>query len=145
MTTAAEAPVLIAYDASPSARRVIAEAAALFPTRRAVVITVWEPGLAYASATANPALGDGMTAGAIDYGAGREIEAAAREHAQQVAAEGAELATSAGLRAEAEAIADATASGETIAARAGELGAAVLVVGSRGLSGLRARLEGSTS
>jgi nucleotide-binding universal stress UspA family protein len=140
-----EAPILIAYDGSETARHAIGEAAALFPARPAIVITVWEPGLAYASAPTTPALGDGMTIGSIDFEAGREIEAASQDHAQQVARAGAELARVKGLQAEPEAVADATAAGEAIAGRAGELGAAAIVVGSRGLSGLRARLEGSTS
>lgn len=141
-----EAPILIAYDGSETARHAIAEAASLFPSRPAIVITVWEPGLAYASAAPTPTFGDGATIGPpIDFEAGREIEAASQEHAQRVAQAGADLARAAGLQAEPEAIADATATGEAIAGRAAELGAAAVVVGSRGLSGLRARLEGSTS
>ena len=41
------APVLIGYDGSGAARRAIRETATLFGSRRALVVTVWEPGLAY--------------------------------------------------------------------------------------------------
>ena len=54
MTSAA--PILIGYDGSDTARRAVREAAELFGSRLALVVTVWEPGLAYeASAmTADP-------------------------------------------------------------------------------------------
>jgi nucleotide-binding universal stress UspA family protein len=138
------APILIAYDGSDAARHAIGEACALFPSRAAIVITVWEPGLAYANAPSLP-LGDASAAGTIDFEAGREIERSSRSHAEEVAWAGAELARAAGLAAEPEALADATATGEAIVERAKQVGAAAIVVGSRGLSGLRARLEGSTS
>jgi|SRR5215207_9242044 len=141
---AAEAPVLIAYDGSDTARLAIDRAAALFPARAAVVLTIWEPGLAYASTGPGAAVGEEI-GGGIDFAAGRELERAAAEHADRVAAEGAGLARAAGLQAEPQALADTTATGEAIAARAAEVGAAAIVVGSRGLGGLRARLEGSTS
>jgi nucleotide-binding universal stress UspA family protein len=140
-----EAPLLIAYDGSDGAREAIARGAALFPSRAAVVMTVWEPGLAYASAATGPLGDDASALGGIDFGAGREIDRAAQEHALGVAREGAGLAQAAGLSAEARAVPDATATGEAIAGLAAEIGAAAIVVGSRGLSGLRARLEGSTS
>ena len=45
--TAADEPVLIAYDGSDTARRAVREAAKLFGSRQVLVVTVWEPGLAY--------------------------------------------------------------------------------------------------
>ena len=45
--TAADAPVLIAYDGSDTARRAVREAGKLFGSRQALVVTVWEPALAY--------------------------------------------------------------------------------------------------
>ena len=47
----AAAPVLIGYDGSGAARRAVHEAAELFGSRRALVLTVWEQGMAYGVAT----------------------------------------------------------------------------------------------
>ncbi|HET6755193.1 MAG TPA: universal stress protein, partial [Jiangellaceae bacterium] len=66
-------------------------------------------------------------------------------HADRVAEEGAELAKSLGLRAEALSVADESNVADAIVELARKRGVAAVVVGSRGLSGLRARLEGSTS
>ena len=39
-------PIVIAYDGSDAARAAVKEAAVLFGSRHAIVLTVWEPGLA---------------------------------------------------------------------------------------------------
>jgi nucleotide-binding universal stress UspA family protein len=66
-------------------------------------------------------------------------------HAQRVSKEGAERARSAGLDAEAVAVPDEVHVTDAIIGVARTRGVAAIMVGSRGLSGLRARLEGSTS
>ena len=68
-----------------------------------------------------------------------------REHASNVAGEGAELARSAGLAAEPQAVPDEVDVADTLIGIARERGAAVVVVGSHGISGLRSRLLGSVS
>jgi nucleotide-binding universal stress UspA family protein len=138
-------PILIAYDGSDPARHALNEAAALFGSRPVVVITVWEPGLAYANAASMPVIGGGMALNPVDAETGREVDQEIQGHAERVAQDGAKLAKSAGLRAEAAAVPDTTGVAEAIADRAKELDAAAIVIGSRGLSGLRARMEGSTS
>jgi nucleotide-binding universal stress UspA family protein len=141
----AAVPILIAYDGSDTARRAVREAAELFGSRRALVVTVWEPGLAYeASAmTADPT---GLRPVPVKSGAAQEVDDASQAHADRVAEDGAALAKSLGLQAEALAVAD---EGINVAGALVELArkrdVAAIVVGSRGLSGLRARLEGSTS
>lgn len=145
MTSASRAPILIAYDSSVSARKAISEAAALFSPGPVIVVTVWEPGLAYASAATTPGIGVKESPGSFDFEAGRQIEKASEDHAERIAHEGAEIARAAGMEAQSEAIPDATATGEAIAGRARELNAAAIVAGSSGLSGIRARLEGSTA
>jgi nucleotide-binding universal stress UspA family protein len=141
----ADAPVLIAYDGSDTARRAVHDAAELFGSRQALVVTVWEPGLAFVGVGAIP--GDPMSLGSapVDPSAARELDDASRAHADRVAEEGAELAKSLGLRAEALSVADERKVSDTIVELARKRGVAAVVVGSRGLSGLRARLEGSTS
>lgn len=138
-------PILIAYDGSDPARHAIEEAAALFGHRPVAVVTVWEPGLAYASAATMPMPGGEMPLIPIDAEAEREIDQEFQNHAERVARDGAKLAREAGLQAEAAAVPDAASVGEAIADKAKELDAAAIVVGSRGLSGLRARMEGSAS
>ena len=139
----ADTPVLIAYDGSDAARRAVHDAAELFGSRQALVMTVWEPGLAYgvSAMTTDPT----SFAPPVDPEAAQEIDDASQARADRVAGEGAELAKSLGLRAEALSVADETNVSDAIVELARKRGVAVVVVGSRGLSGLRARLEGSTS
>ena len=96
------APVLIAYDGSEVSRAAVRHAAELFAGRPAVVATVWEPGLATVSA--------GLSMGSPDIGMGtlppdpatvEAVDRGQREYASTVAADGAELARSLGLEAEA--------------------------------------------
>lgn len=140
----AAAPILIGYDGSDTARRAVHEAAELFGSRRALVVTVWEPGLAYETSamTADPT-GQGPLP--VDSGAAQEVDDASQAHANRVAEDGAALAKSLGLQAEALAVADEGNVAGAIVELARKRGVAAIVVGSRGLSGLRARLEGSTS
>jgi nucleotide-binding universal stress UspA family protein len=93
-----------------------------------------------------------MTADSMGLGPEPVISAAAQEeddasqgHADRVAEDGAALAKSLGLQAEALAVADEGNVADAIVELARTRDVAAIVVGSRGLSGLRARLEGSTS
>jgi nucleotide-binding universal stress UspA family protein len=138
------APILIGYDGSDTARRAVREAAELFSSRRALVVTVWEPGLAYEASTltADPT---GLGPEPVDPSAAQEVDDASRAHADRVAEDGVALAKSLGLQAEALAVSDEGNVADAIVELAKDRGVAAIVVGSRGLSGLRARLEGSTS
>src|SRR3954454_13498556 len=134
--------ILIAYDGSPAARDALERAAAVSPGRPAVIVTVWEPGLA--GVVPDPG-GIGGPAAPVDLTVVKEVDDAVANHASSVATEGAARANAAGLRAEAVSTQDASNVAETLADIAEEHDAAVVVVGSRGLSGLKARLLGSTS
>jgi nucleotide-binding universal stress UspA family protein len=136
------APILVAYDGSPEAQAALARAAELFPGRGAVVATVWEPGLA--SAVPDPG-GIGGPAAPVDLDAVAEVDDLLAKRAAGIAAEGVERARQAGLQAEPVSTEDESNVAETIARIADEHEVAVVVVGSRGLSGLKARLLGSTS
>ena len=138
-----EAPVLIAYDGSEVSRSAVRHAAELFAGRPTVVATVWEPGLA-----AMPmGLPDTMGVGALppDPDTVEAVDRSQHEHASTVAAEGAEFARSVGLAAEPQAVPDVVDVADTLIDIARERGAAVVVVGSHGISGLRSRLLGSVS
>ena len=138
-----DAPLLIAYDGSHVARAAVRHAAELFPGRRAILVTVWEAGLALTpmmgpdSLGTVPVLPDAETVGAVDD--------AQHDHATRVSAEGAELARSLGLAAEAHAVADDVDVADTVLDLAREWGAAAIVIGSHGRSGLRSHLVGGVS
>jgi nucleotide-binding universal stress UspA family protein len=141
--TAADEPVLIAYDGSDTARRAVREAAKLFGSRQVLVVTVWEPGLAYE--TAMPMAGLEMEPVPVDVEGAREVEDELHQRARRTAHDGAELAQSLGLQAKGLAVADEVHVADAIVGLARKRGVAAIVIGSRGLRGLRARLEGSTS
>ena len=141
--TVADQPVLIAYDGSDTARRAVREAAKLLGPRHVLVVTVWEPALAYE--TELPAAGLDMPAVPVDIEGAHELEEELHQRARRIAQEGAQLAQSVGLRAKGLAVADEVHVADTIVGLARKREASAIVVGSRGLKGLRARLEGSTS
>jgi nucleotide-binding universal stress UspA family protein len=140
----APAPVLIAYDGSDAARAAVQEAGKLFAPRRAVVLTVWEPGLSEYMLVPD-ATGMGTTMMPYDPSVVREVDRAGEDHARDIAHDGQALAEAAGLQAEAVVTRDVTDPAAAIVASAEEHGAAAIVVGSRGLRGLRSKLLGSTS
>jgi len=124
-------PLLICYDGSDGARRAVDAAAKLLEERTAVILAVAAP------TTAVQALD---TLGTVPQ-APEEVNL---ETAVQRAEEGADYARRAGLTAEARGeIAAPTWKG--IVHVADELDAAVIVIGSRGLKGVRKLVEGSLS
>jgi nucleotide-binding universal stress UspA family protein len=137
-----DGPTLIAFDGSAAARQAVAAAAALLKPRTTLVVTVWEAALAQAAAAPPP---DVAMTPAVDPSTLLKFDEALRGHAERVANDGAELARSLGLDAEPLAMGEERDIARTIAEVAREHNAATIVVGSRGLSGLRARFEGSTS
>jgi nucleotide-binding universal stress UspA family protein len=133
----ADGPLLLCYDGSADAAKAIKCAGALFADREAVVLTVWQ---------ATAGLGNfswaGETAGMVDFFA---LDRAAAEDGERVAGEGARIAQDAGLEAEPVAVEAAGPVWETIVEIAGRCDAAVIVMGSRGLTGVRSMLLGSVS
>jgi nucleotide-binding universal stress UspA family protein len=126
-----DAPILICYDDSPGARRAVAEAAVLFGDRHAVVLDVAPPltrAESYVSMSPMPPDFDEVNA------------ESGLEHARP----GAELARQAGLKAEARTEVMAP-TWQGVVYVADEIGAAVIVIGSRGLSGISELLKGSLS
>jgi len=137
------APVLIAYDGSEVSRAAVRHAAELFAGRPALLATVWEPGLAAIPTGVPDTFGVGSPP--PDLATVEAVDRLQSERASTVAAHGAELARSLGLAAEPEAVPDEVDVADTLIAIARERGAAVVVVGSHGISGLRSRLLGSVS
>jgi nucleotide-binding universal stress UspA family protein len=132
-----DGPLLIGYDGSEHAKHAIRSAARLLTVRDALVVTVWQPT---------------SDVGAFAwYGAGpnvvnfAELDRAGAEAGGRVAEEGAQIAREVGLRAESVAIEATPPVWKTIVETADLHDAAAIVIGSRGLTGLRSMLLGSVS
>jgi nucleotide-binding universal stress UspA family protein len=136
-TSTAEGPLLLCYDGSDDARHAIDYAGELFAGKRALVVTVWRPAVGLGG------LGvAGETAGMVDF---FELDQVAAKHAGRVAEEGVRIAQSAGLQAESLAIKAEGSVWKAILETADQHDAASIVMGSRGLTGLRSMLLGSVS
>jgi nucleotide-binding universal stress UspA family protein len=137
------APILIGYDGSDTARRAVREAAEFFGSRPALVVTVWEPGLAYqASAmTADPT---GLGPEPVNPAAAQEVDDASKAHADRGRGWGCagEVPRTSGRGTR---LADEGSVADAPVELARKRDVAAIVVSSRGLTGIRARLEGSTS
>lgn len=131
--------MLIAYDGSADAKAAIEQAAKLCrPDEPVVVLTVWQR---FADTLARTGAGLG-TAGIIDS---EEIDREALAAAEERAAEGAALARQAGLEARPHAEVLRRSVAETIVQQADALDTSTIVIGSRGLTGLKSFLLGSVS
>jgi nucleotide-binding universal stress UspA family protein len=126
-----DAPILICYDDSDGARHAIGAAAGLFADRRAVVLDV-APFLTVAESYAS------LGAVTPDFEELNQADALSRAQA------GAALARTAGLAAEARTDLGAP-TWQGVVDVADDIGAAVIVIGSRGLTGVREAVEGSVS
>jgi nucleotide-binding universal stress UspA family protein len=137
-------PILIAYDGSEASRAAVRAAGELFGGAGALVLTVWEPALAQVMLMGD-ATGIGATMLPYDPTMAWDAERASEARAQDVAQEGARLAEQCGLRSQALTAEETVAPQDAIVAAAQEQGVRAIVIGSRGLRGLRSKLLGSTS
>ncbi|HZB05115.1 MAG TPA: universal stress protein [Thermoleophilaceae bacterium] len=130
-------PVIVCYDGSESAKHAIRSAAGLLGDRSALVLTVWQP------------TADLGTFGWYGEGANlagfAELDRAGAEAGGAVAEEGARMAQLAGFDAVPIAIEATGPAWKTIVDTADAHEAAAVVIGSRGLTGLRSMLLGSVS
>ena len=105
--------------------------------RHALVVTVWQP-----VAAMGVFAWSGMTASTINFA---ELDRAAAEDGRRIADEGVRIAQEAGLEAEPVAVEATGPVWKTILDIADRRGAAMIVMGSRGLTGVRSMLLGSVS
>jgi nucleotide-binding universal stress UspA family protein len=138
-------PAVLAYDGSEPAIAALREAVALLGARPLLIATVWEPGLAAMPATSPDASMLGVASTPIDPETMLAVDRAQSEHAAHVADAGVRLARELGATAEPVVLDDEGDVASTLATLADGRDAAVIVVGSRGHSGLRARVLGSTT
>jgi nucleotide-binding universal stress UspA family protein len=135
--TSADGPLLLCYDGSAGATHAIERAAALLAGRDALVLTVWQP-----TAQLGSFAWAGATESMVDFFA---VDRAAADVGGRVADEGMRIARAAGLNADRIAVQSAGPVWQTIVTVAEDHQASMIVVGSRGLSGLRSMLLGSVS
>ncbi|HYI98200.1 MAG TPA: universal stress protein [Thermoleophilaceae bacterium] len=135
----ASKPVLIAYDGSEGAKAAVEAAGRLFPDRPAVVVSVWHPAadIPAASLIAIPA---GVATSAYEA-LDKESESQATEKAD----EGATAAKDLGLDATPSTLRSNGQVWATIVRAADQEDAEAIVVGSRGLSGVKSALLGSVA
>jgi nucleotide-binding universal stress UspA family protein len=133
-------PLVIGYDGSPFSETALQAAAELLAPCPALVVTVWEAGLAvdlFNVPSPIPAPIDIRTILAVDE--------KVYEHARQLAEHGAQLARKEGLEAEPLAVADEVTVAATLVRLARERNARAVAVGTRGHHGVTEVLLGTTS
>ncbi|MDF2560117.1 MAG: universal stress protein [Microbacterium sp.] len=127
--------LLIAYDGSPNAQSAMHTVAGLFPGATAVLFYARQPLEGFAAhLEGHPALESlqGLDAAALDV-------------SEKIATDGAQLARDLGLQAEPLISSTMATASEAIVDAAEELDVDLIVLGSRGLRGIKATLLGSTS
>ena len=135
-TLTADGPLLLCFDGSERAARAIKRAGALFAGRDALVVTVWQP------TSLGSIAWSGVTASMVEFFG---VDRAGAEAGRRVADEGVRIAMEAGLQATPLAVEADGPVWSTILEIADRHDAATIVMGSRGLTGLRSTLLGSVS
>jgi nucleotide-binding universal stress UspA family protein len=135
--SAASPTLLLCYDGSDRATHAVAVAGRLFPGATAKVVHVWEPveHIVARYAALAPYLGEQIS----------EADADAAHESSLVAEEGAKHADAAGLTASAHNVTLATTVWEAVIEASRELGADVIVTGTRSLHGVKEMLAGTLS
>lgn len=134
--------ILLSYDGSADAQAAIDHAARLMPGAEVTVLTVWEPLLD--SLLRSGSMGGGI---AMAGYAGDSVEVDKENHdaALARATEGADRATELGLKATPRCATRDGGLAHSILGAAAEADADAIVMGTRGLSGVRSFLMGSVS
>lgn len=132
--------ILICYDGSQDAQAAIARAGELIKGEQATVLCVWEP---FMDMLARSSFGISMFApGAADVEA---IDAGNEREALRRAEEGVEHATAAGFEAQPRTKVRDSSMATAILGEAEAVGARAIVMGTRGLTGVRGIVLGSVS
>jgi nucleotide-binding universal stress UspA family protein len=125
--------ILICYDGSTDAKEAIAHGARMLRGQRATVLTVWSP---FDTAAL------GLSGGVEDM---QESDEAGRLRAEHQAEAGARLAVEVGFDADSRTVDRRTTIADAILGVADALDATAILMGSRGLRGVKSLLLGSVS
>jgi nucleotide-binding universal stress UspA family protein len=131
--------ILISYDGSADAQAAIERAGELLAGQQATVLTVWEPIVELAARS-----GAGFAIGGMATNV-EQFDSASEKAARERADEGVERARRAGLEAQPRTCAADVTVPETIVSQAEQLDASAIVVGTRGLTGIKSFVLGSVS
>ena len=137
MSDSALAPILICFDGSDNAKRAIEQAARVLGKRDATVLHVWDSGWRSLMAFGGPELTP-----VVDVD---NLERASKERSDRIVAEGVTLAQAAGFNATAVSRETSDKVWQTVVEVADADDAAIIVIGTRGLSTPRSLLMGSVS
>lgn len=129
--------ILICYDGSSDAQAAIDRAGELLSGQSATVLTVWEPFIELMARS-----GASLAMPPFDS---VDVDAATEQAARERADEGVERARSAGLNAQPRTRSVGRTIADTILTEADDVGAVAIVLGTRGLTGLKSLLLGSVS
>jgi nucleotide-binding universal stress UspA family protein len=139
-------PLLIAYDGTPASTYAVWEAAALLRGHKALVVTVYKPGLAF-ELMELPTATIGLPPAPLDVRTALELDRQLYEGARRVAEQGMQLAKEAGLDVEALAVAEEVevTIAETIVDVARRRDSRAIALGAHGHGRLGEVILGSTS
>jgi nucleotide-binding universal stress UspA family protein len=142
----AAAPILIAYDGTPSSDHAVREAGRLLRGRRALVVVVYKQGIGF-ELMELPTATVGLPPAPLDVRTALELDEELTERSQRLAQQGAELARDAGFEPEALAVADDVDASvaETIVGLAADRSADAIVMGAHGHGRLSEAVLGSTT
>jgi nucleotide-binding universal stress UspA family protein len=136
--------IVVCFDGSEDATAAADQAIRLFPGKPATVLTVWEPSAeTIVSSEMGLASGFGLDYNALDDTT--DVDAALREHARRTAQEGAERLRGAGMGAEPLVEERDGSIARTVLEVAQRVDAEAVVVGTRGLGGVKSAFLGSVS
>jgi nucleotide-binding universal stress UspA family protein len=131
--------ILICYDGSTDAQAAIEHGARLLKGEEATVLTIWQQFVTMVAQS--PSLGLGSTA--IDP---EKIDEENRKYAEDRAEDGVRLAAEVGVKAQARVVPQGiNTTSQAILAEAESMDASAIVMGSRGLTGVKSLLLGSVS
>jgi nucleotide-binding universal stress UspA family protein len=133
--------ILICFDGSADGQEAIDHAALLMPGGQATVLVVWETILQTLSRHGSMGMGFGMVGAEDEAGADAAIEKAALS----TATDGAQRATAAGLVSQPRIANRGDDTAGAILEVGAELAADVIVLGTRGLGGVKSLMLGSVS